>query len=134
MVSLVAVNSFGCSDTAMGEIPEALLSPVRALVFPTAFSPSQTGPTGGIYGPNDRKTDLFHPQFTEVPATYHLQVFTRTGELLFETRDIYQGWDGYYLQERSAVGVYLWKAGGSWEDGSAYSLRGDITLLGGDPR
>ncbi|MEN8157888.1 MAG: PKD domain-containing protein [Bacteroidota bacterium] len=133
-IRLVATNNRGCSDTSIVKIPTLVGSGESELRFPNVFSASPTGPSGGAYSPNELRTDLFHPHFTEAPGEYHLKIFSRMGELLFETRDIYQGWDGYVNQERAFGGVYLWVTEGKWESGSAFSQKGDVTLLWGDRR
>jgi hypothetical protein len=133
-VRLVAINDHGCTDTSLVEIPSVSGGAGKTLQFASAFSPSSIGPTGGSYSPHDKRTDLFHPVFSEVPGEYHLQIFSRMGEPVFETRDIYQGWDGYYQQERTAGGVYLWIVEGTWEDGSPFNLKGDVTLIWDDQR
>jgi len=133
-IRMVASNEFGCSDTS---IQELLLNPdtfTPTLRFPNAFNPNATGPVGGSYSPNEKRTDLFFPVFKEVPLEYKLRIYTRRGELVFETDNIYIGWDGYYLQERSALGVYVWMAEGAWENGSEFKLQGDVTLLWNDYR
>lgn len=133
-IRLVATNSQGCTDTAVMQIPVAAGSTARELKFPTAFNANHTGPSGGTYRPNDLRIDIFHPHFTEVPAAYHLQVFSRMGEMVFESRDIYTGWDGYIREQKAAGGVYLWIAEGTWENGSAFNMKGDVTLLWSDRR
>jgi len=128
-LQLVAMSEKGCTDTIVREIPKDLVEVSPYLQFPTAFSPNETGPIGGHYSPNEKRIDIFHPVFTEAPLEYHLKIYTRRGELVFESDNIYIGWDGYYLQERSASGVYVWMAEGRWSGGRTFSLRGDITLL-----
>ena len=133
-IRMVASNEYGCSDTSHQEISLITGSLTPSLRFPNAFSPNTTGPVGGSYSPNEKRTDLFFPVFKEVPLDYKLRIYTRRGELVFETDNIYIGWDGYYLQERSALGVYVWMAEGAWENGSEFKLQGDVTLLWNDYR
>jgi hypothetical protein len=128
-VQLIATNEQGCTDTVTREIPPDLRPAALALKFPTAFSPNPTGSIGGSYSPNEKRTDIFHPVFMEAPLEYRLRIYTRRGELVFETDNIYIGWDGYFLQERSASDVYVWMAEGRWSDGREFKLQGDVTLL-----
>lgn len=130
---LVATTEFGCTDSLIRVIP-VFPGSASTLKFPTAFSPNTTGPVGGNYSPHEKRIDLFHPVFEDVPREYHLRIYTRRGELVFETRNIYQGWDGYMLQERSAGGVYVWMAEGIRENGEEFKLQGDVTLIWGDQR
>jgi len=53
----------------------------------------------------------------------------RRGELIFETQEIYQGWDGYLKQEAAPADVYVWMVEGRWADGESFSYRGDVTLV-----
>ncbi len=131
LIRMVALNEHGCTDTAVAELT-ATIGAQRSMSFPTVFSGSPTGPTGGYYTPNDLRLDVFHPHYSEQPAEYHLRVYSKMGEVIFETRDILQGWDGYYMEEGSASGVYLWVATGTWQNGATFNLRGDVTLLWND--
>jgi len=133
-IRLVATNEHGCSHTALREIPELPGSEAPQLSFPTAFSPNTAGPTGGHYSPHEKRNDVFYPVFEIAPLEYRLRIYTRRGELVFQTDDIYQGWDGYYLQERSAAGVYVWMAEGTWASGEEFRMQGDVTLIWTDQR
>ncbi|MCK5136474.1 MAG: gliding motility-associated C-terminal domain-containing protein [Bacteroidales bacterium] len=130
---LVATTGFACTDSSIQVIP-VYQGSATTLRFPTAFSPNPTGPGGGSYSPHEKRIDLFHPVFEDVPREYNLRIYTRRGELVYETRDIYKGWDGYILQERSAGGVYVWMAEGIRENGEEFKLRGDVTLIWDDQR
>ena len=131
-ITLVATGHTGCRDTFSAELPPVILDDGEKIKFPTAFSGSSGGPTGGHYNPGARSTEIFRPHFVMEPERYHLRIFSRTGELVYESVDIYRGWDGYIMEERAAGGVYLWMAEGTWENGASFSLRGDVTLLWGD--
>jgi gliding motility-associated-like protein len=37
-----------------------------------------------------------------------MQVFSKWGELIYESTDPYEGWDGTYKGLESPVGVYIW--------------------------
>jgi PKD repeat protein len=133
-IRLVATNEHGCSQNTVRELPEPPGPAVPTLRFPTAFSPNPAGPTGGHYSPHEKRNDVFYPVFDTEPLEYRLRIYSRRGELVFETGDIYNGWDGYYHQQRSAPGVYVWMAEGTWKDGEEFMLQGDVTLIWTDPR
>ena len=126
---LIATNEIGCSDTIIRGLPEASSQQPVTLQFPNAFSPSPTGSTGGYYNLNEVNNSIFHPRFTEEPAEYKLQLYNRTGEVIFESNDINIGWDGYRLQKQSATGVYIWRATGKWDNGEPFEYSGDVTLI-----
>jgi len=69
-----------------------------------------------IYAPNafSPNGDGLNDEFTLVsPADlpyFRLQVFDRWGKQIFESEDLFQGWDGTYKGKNSPVGTYVWKA------------------------
>jgi len=131
-IRLVVTSEQGCTDTSLQKLPIVVESSKTKIKFPNAFSPNPMGPIGGSFSPHERRIDVFHPVFIEEPMEYHLLIYTRRGELVFETRDVYEGWDGYFHQERSAGGVYVWMVEGIWENGEEFKLHGDVTLIWND--
>ena len=122
-VQLIATSQKGCSDTAnINIITDA------DVVFPNAFTPSGDGANGGYYIPGNLDNDIFFP-YTSGVVEYKFQVFDRWGELIFETEDIKQGWDGYYRGKICQQGVYVWKAYVKLNNGKEFKKTGDVTLL-----
>ncbi len=128
-VRLEVINEQGCSDTAILDLPLIVQSSETKIKFPTAFSPNPSGPGEGSFTPGSKRIDLFYPVYIEVPVEIHMRVYTRRGELVFETREIYQGWDGFLHQEAAPGDVYVWMVEGKWKDGESFSLHGDVTLV-----
>lgn len=128
-VRLEVINAYGCSDTITQELPLVVHSSETRIRFATAFSPNPSGPGDGSFTPGSKRIDLFHPLYIEVPVEYHMRVFNRRGELLFETREVYRGWDGYIYQEPATSDVYVWMVEGKWEDGESFSYKGDVTVV-----
>jgi ATP-binding cassette subfamily B protein len=82
-VMLIANNQWDCPDTF--RVQGAVTGRAAGdLVFPNAFTPSNTGPTDGVYDPASFSNDYFFPVFEGVEA-YKLQVFNRWGEVVFES-------------------------------------------------
>ncbi len=126
-VQLIANNEWNCPDTFRLEI--AVTGKVSGeLVFPNAFTPGNSGPTGGVYDPRSFDNDIFFPLYEGVEA-YKLEVFNRWGELLFVSDDVRVGWDGYYRDRPAKQDVYVWKAFARFSDGRETILKGDVTLL-----
>ena len=128
-VRLEVINENGCSDTAVQLLPVEVQSSETRIKFPNAFSPNPGGPGDGTFVPGAKRIDLFYPVYIEVPAEIHMRVYTRRGELVFETRELYRGWDGYMHQEAAPVGVYVWMVEGKWKDGTTFSQHGDVTVV-----
>lgn len=122
-IQLVVTNQFGCKDTAFAKIET-----VTDIQVPTAFTPNENGPSGGIYDITSLTNDIFFPYSSGV-KTYTMSIFNRWGELIFETSDFKQGWDGYYRGKLSPEGVYVWKINLVWENGKSFNKVGDVTLL-----
>lgn len=130
-VMLEVISEQGCRDTMVQDLPLVVESSETRIKFATAFSPNPSGPGDGSFAPGSKRIDLFHPLYIEVPVEFHMRVFTRRGELVFETREIYQGWDGYHNQMLAANDVYVWMVEARWKDGKAQSYKGDVTLVRG---
>jgi gliding motility-associated-like protein len=122
-IQLIAISPFGCSDTTYQEVITD-----ADVVFPNAFTPNGNGPSGGYYIPGSLDNDIFFP-YTSGVVEFKFQIFDRWGELIFETDDIKQGWDGYYREKICQLGVYIWKAYVKLNNGKEFNKTGDVTLL-----
>ncbi len=96
--------------------------------FPNAFTPNSNGPTNGYYTPGLPNNDVFHPEYKGV-VEYHLRIFNRRGELIFECKDINIGWDGYIHSRLATQGVYVWKARGKYSNGQNFIKAGNVMLI-----
>lgn len=65
--------------------------------FPNAFSPN-----------GDGKNEIFRTITDLQLPGYHLVVFNRWGQKIFESADPYKGWDGNFNGSKQPVGVYVW--------------------------
>lgn len=125
-ITLIAENEEGCSDTVkIDKAVEATLDDVVRI--PNAFTPSLDGPSGGFIG-NNGKNDIFYP-VTRGVSQYQMQIYTRWGELIFETGDKNHGWDGYHKGKICPQDVYIYKVEVKYLDGMEETLFGDVTLI-----
>lgn len=126
-VTLIANNPWNCPDTFS---LEGAVTGLQAgdIAFPNAFTPGNSGPTDGVYDPASFENDFFFPVYEGV-EDYHLQVFNRWGELVFESFDVKRGWDGWYRGIPAKQDVYAWKAWAKFSSGEETNLKGDVTLL-----
>ncbi|MDF2449593.1 MAG: hypothetical protein K0R26_2097 [Bacteroidota bacterium] len=122
-IQLIATSAFGCSDTATVRV-----STDASIIFPNAFTPNEDGTNDGYYIPGSLNNDIFFPYASGV-IEYKFQIFNRWGELIFETDDFKQGWNGYYRGKICQIGVYVWKAYVKLNNGKVFNLTGDVTLL-----
>ncbi|MES2286302.1 MAG: PKD domain-containing protein [Bacteroidota bacterium] len=121
-VTLAIQNAFGCVDT----FPLCLVIDPE-IVFPNAFTPNPDGSNGGYYNINSLDNDVFHP-YTSGVVEFEFDIFDRWGELVFESKDLKEGWDGYYKGVLCQQGVYIWKARIKSYNG-VFNKSGDVILL-----
>jgi len=93
-VMLIAGNARGCYDTAIQKI-DVLRSCYIAV--PTAFTPNGDGLNDYLYPLNAFKAD-----------NLVFQVFNRQGQMVFETHDWKQKWDGRIQGHEAPAGTYAW--------------------------
>ena len=126
-VTLIANNEWNCPDTFS---LQGAVTGIQSgeIAFPNAFTPSNSGPSDGVYDPQSFENDYFFPIYSGV-EDYHLQVFNRWGELVFESFDVKRGWDGWYRDTPAKQDVYAWKAYAKFSSGEETTLKGDVTLL-----
>jgi gliding motility-associated-like protein len=122
-VQLIAMAQNGCLDTATLQVTTD-----ADVIFPTAFTPSPDGTTGGHYNINDYHNDIFFP-FTSGVVDFKLEIYDRWGELIFVSTDIKQGWDGYYRGVICQQDVYVFKAYVKLNNGKEVNKIGNVTLL-----
>ena len=127
-VTLQVENDKGCTDERI--IRSAVLAEAAGEIdFPNAFTPNPNGPNGGQYTSGDPDNYVFYPFVQEGIIEYNLKIFTRWGELIFESKDVNIGWDGYYRGKLCASGVYIWKVVCKYSNGTLETHTGDVTLF-----
>jgi len=111
---LIALNNFGCEDTAQ-QIIVARITPL--LDVPNAFTPNGDGI-------NDK---VFVRGFGITKMTW--RIYNRWGEAVFVSADKTQGWDGTYKGSLQPKEVYHYTLAVQYTDNSKSEKKGDITLL-----
>lgn len=127
-ITLRVTNNDGCEDVYA--INEAVkVEQGGELRFPNAFTPNPSGPSGGRYQYGDPRNHVFYPFTQKGVEEYQLQIFTRWGELIFESNELETGWDGYHRGNLAQQGVYIWRARYKTSDGKVHVIAGDVTLI-----
>jgi len=128
-VSLYVWSDKNCPDTLVLKKLINVMEGEGSTVFPNAFVWNGTGPSGGNWGENAIDNTIFHPHM-ENAIDLRMLIYTRWGEMIWETNSVYIGWDGYLLSgELVEPGVYVYKAWVTYRDGSQEVLAGDVTFF-----
>ncbi len=110
------IDSNGCRRE--GEVKISLTCSDDAVYVPDAFTPN-----------GDRRNDVFRVRSYGLQHVTYFRVFSRWGELMFETSDLNQGWDGTFKGQLCSPAVYVWYLEGVCSDGSALLKKGNVTLI-----
>ena len=95
------------------------IGPDVTVFVPTAFSPEGTGP---------KLNNTFYA-VVNGEKSFHIELFNRWGELLWETDNKYETWNGRYKNGDCQQDVYAWKVNVTAYDGKEYKYEGTVTLL-----
>lgn len=120
LVTLIASNNNGlCADTAQQLV---IIQDVLIFYVPNVFTPD-----------HDEFNEGFHPVFTSGydPFDYHLTIFNRWGEIVFESYNSQIGWDGTYSNQGLVQdGVYVWQIEfKETMSDKRHTYRGHVTVL-----
>ena len=98
-------------------VVKVVLDPIVDL--PNAFSPD-----------GDGMNDVFRPIVIGLLSLDDFRVYNRWGQLVFETNDLQQSWDGTYKGKDEDVGVFVWTLSGhASATGDPVFMKGNVTLL-----
>ncbi|MCW3082720.1 MAG: hypothetical protein JWP12_86 [Bacteroidetes bacterium] len=117
-VTLIVTNTQGCTDSITQNI---VINGEATFYAPNAFTPNSNG-----------NNDVFLPKGTGWnPARYHLWVFDRWGNMIFDTTDMNKGWDGTtkHNSDISQTDVYVWKIQLADLKGNQRIFIGSVTLV-----
>ncbi|HHT03063.1 MAG TPA: T9SS type B sorting domain-containing protein [Bacteroidales bacterium] len=97
-------------------IEDDTISTRRELFIPNAFTPRE----------NDNNT--FKPAYTKLKS-YEMNIFNRNGVLLFTSKDIRLGWDGYYKGSLCELGAYGYVIRYENMEGHKFKEQGLVSLI-----
>lgn len=109
-------TEYTCYDS-IGKVRE--IDPDVTVFVPTAFSPEGTGP---------KSNNVFRP-IVNGETSYHLEIYNRWGELLWQSDNKYESWNGKFMGEDVQQDVYSWIVKVRGYDGEDYIYEGTVTLL-----
>lgn len=118
VVQLVVVHEFGCTDTTLAVLD---IIPQIRYFLPNAFTPNNDGANETFLGKG----------VMEGATNFTFTIWNRWGELIFQTNDPEEGWNGRKNNtgEPSPNGVYVYVVKFNGPRGEPYELKGFATLI-----
>ena len=117
-VSLMAINSLGCTDTATYIV---YIKEMYTFYAPSCFTPN-----------GDYLNEHFLPEGTGWDnTTFIMQIFDRWGNNVFTSKDYSKGWDGKKSASQDIVqeDVYVWKVSLNDNNGKQHEYHGIVSLI-----
>jgi len=90
----IVANEYGCEDSSTYKL---YIEPFTIFI-PNAFTPD-----------GDQFNNEWKPEVALQATDWHLQIFDRWGEKIWESYDQSVGWDGFYGNEKAPQGIYNYK-------------------------
>ncbi len=116
-VELFTESEHGCTDSTNHSL---MISDVHTFYAPTAITPDHDG----------RNDSFFVQGYRFDPDEFKLIIYDRWGELIFETDNLHESWNGIVKGRSEAqTAVYTWFAIYIDLDGHKYEKTGTVTVI-----
>lgn len=116
---VIGINEFGCQDEAKVSIEVVDYCSGSPIEVPNVFSPNFDG-----------KNDVFRVKYDKDLLNISVfRIYNRYGELIFETKNPEEGWDGTFNQVPTNTGVYVYYVELDCYNGAKNLIKGNVTLL-----
>ena len=118
VVELIVTTATGCKDTIQKTVD---VIPEIRYFLPNAFTPND----------DDLNDEFRSVGFYRGMKDYNFKVWNRWGEMIFETNDPEEGWNGKWKNKftKMPVGVYVYQVKYREPRGVPHELQGFITLV-----
>jgi gliding motility-associated-like protein len=113
----IVTNSFGCKDSITHDI---IINPGYTFYIPNSFTPN-----------GDGLNEVFKGVGIGI-TSYTIMIFDRWGELIFQSDNLDQGWDGTFKGKGGNVvqeGVYVWKVQLRDEKNNEHDFDGTVSVV-----
>jgi len=111
-VLLIVRDIEGCYDTILKEI-----TPPMHIYAPNTFTPN-----------SDNRNDIFYFKGMGIEE-FEVLIFDRWGELVYESSDINEGWDGSFKGLPLPTGAYIYKVHAKAYNTDPFDKLGTITII-----
>lgn len=114
--TVTGTSALGCVDTASVNV---YVETIPTFEMPNVFSPNA-----------DQINDTYGPVFLgDIFTAFSMKVYSRWGELVFETTNPSIVWDGMYEGDQSPNDVYIYMVDYELTNGENGALQGEVTLI-----
>jgi len=113
--SAQVVDRNGCAGTSVINVAFEKCIPIQ---IPNAFTPN-----------GDYRNDIFRPLIGARITNYKMQIWSRWGQLLFETHNYAEGWNGKYNGQIQPNGAYVYFISFTDPDGVDVMKKGTLLLI-----
>jgi hypothetical protein len=126
VASALYAGGLTCSDTLTRQVVAQSGADYQ---LPNAFSPSPHGPSGDGRIKREEDNDIFLP-ITKGVEEFHMAIYSRWGDLIFQSSDFNVGWDGYDKHGKLLpAGVYVYQLNLRFSNGQRKKIAGDVMLI-----
>lgn len=117
--TFTAIDNIGCTDSSSTTITVIPKQTIQNIInVPNAFSPN-----------NDGINDVFKPIIEGNISSYTLKIYNRWGNLIFETNDLNEGWNGNYKTITQELDVFVYTIIYQFENSTIKTKKGNVTLI-----
>ncbi len=116
LVYVTGTDANGCKVTDSVKIAVMKCDP-NSIFLPNIFTPN-----------NDGLNDKFMIRSKILSNLSYFRIFDQWGGLIFETKNINEGWDGTIKGQAAPIAVYVCTLGGQCENGSDVTKSSNVTL------
>ena len=114
IVNITDTNGCNSSDSITVIVDETI-----SVYLPNSFTPD-----------GDGLNDVFPPHGINITSNEYLfMIFNRWGELLFESKEPLEAWDGKYRGKLVPNDVYIWKLEYVDDNGDLQNQIGNVTIV-----
>jgi PKD repeat protein len=112
---VTATDSLGCSGEASIKVTVFTTGP--DIFLPNAFTPGRS------------MNRIFRPITVGISSLHFFRVYSRSGEMVYSTTRMGEGWDGTIPGGRQPAGGYVWEAEGATYTGRILMKKGVVILI-----
>jgi len=117
IIEVFFISNKGCYSETKSILVDIEECPLPYIWIPNTFTPN-----------GDQDNDVWFPVLKNI-SSINVKIFNRWGELIFETSDLSDNWNGFYKNQLCQNGVYVYLINWTTLEGRTYPKSGHIILI-----